>query len=63
MNVTLATPGKGHAVNAAFTALAQLTVWITADGIRRRRAYSASLRERSLRRLSLPQLGVAVPGP
>jgi signal transduction histidine kinase len=49
VNVTLATTGKGNAVNVAFTALAQLTVWIAADGVRRRRAYSASLRERSLR--------------
>src|SRR3984957_13696602 len=49
VNVTLAATGKGHAVNAAFTVLVQLTVWIAADGIRRRRAYSDSLRERSLR--------------
>ena len=49
VNVTLATASKGNAVNAAFTALAQLTVWIAADSVRRRRAYSASLRERSLR--------------
>jgi len=49
VNVTLATAGKGNTASAAFTALVQLTVWIAADGIRRRRAYSASLRERSLR--------------
>jgi signal transduction histidine kinase len=49
VNVTLATAGKGNTVTAAFTALAQLTVWIAADSVRRRRAYSASLRERSLR--------------
>jgi signal transduction histidine kinase len=49
VNVTLATTSKGSTVTAAFTALVQLTVWIAADGIRRRRAYSASLRERSLR--------------
>jgi hypothetical protein len=49
VNVTLATTSKGNTVNAAFTALVQLTVWIAADSIRRRRAYSASLRERSLR--------------
>jgi len=49
VNVTLATAGKGNTATAAFTALVQLTVWIAADGIRRRRAYSASLRERSLR--------------
>jgi signal transduction histidine kinase len=48
VNVTLA-EGKGNAATAAFTALVQLTVWIAADGVRRRRAYSASLRERSLR--------------
>jgi hypothetical protein len=35
VNVTLAATGKGHAVNAAFTVLVQLTVWIAADGIRR----------------------------
>src|ERR1017187_6329355 len=49
VNVTLATTSKGNTVNAAFTVLVQLTVWIAADSIRRRRAYSASLRERSLR--------------
>lgn len=49
VNVTLATTSKGNTVNAAFTALVQLTVWIAAGSIRRRRAYSASLRERSLR--------------
>jgi signal transduction histidine kinase len=49
VNVTLATASRGNPVNAAFTALVQLTVWIAADSIRRRRAYSASLRERSLR--------------
>jgi len=49
VNVTLATAGKGNAATAAFTALVQLTVWIAADGVRRRRAYAASLRERSLR--------------
>jgi len=49
VNLTLATASKGNAVNAAFTVLAQLTVWIAADSVRRRRAYSASLRERSLR--------------
>ncbi len=47
MNVALTT-SKGGAVNDAFTALVQLTVWIAGDGIRRRRAYSASLRARSL---------------
>ncbi|HCU95535.1 MAG TPA: two-component sensor histidine kinase [Actinobacteria bacterium] len=49
VNVALATTGKGNTVNAAFTALVNLTVWIAADSMRRRRAYSASLRERSLR--------------
>jgi signal transduction histidine kinase len=49
VNVTLATTGKGNTATAASTVLVQLTVWIAADGIRRRRAYSASLRERSLR--------------
>jgi signal transduction histidine kinase len=50
VSVTLGgTTSKGSGVNAAFTALVQLTVWIAADGIRRRRAYAASLRERSLR--------------
>jgi signal transduction histidine kinase len=60
VNVTLATAGKGGAVNAAFTALAQLTVWIVADSVRRNRAYSASLRERSLREaLSEQRLQIA----
>jgi signal transduction histidine kinase len=60
VNVTLATTGKGNTATAAFTALAQLTVWIAADGIRRRRAYSASLRERSLREaLSEQRLQIA----
>jgi signal transduction histidine kinase len=47
--VTHPTAGRGSTLNAAFTALVQLTVWIAADSIRRRRAYSADLRERSLR--------------
>jgi signal transduction histidine kinase len=34
---------------AGLPGLVQLTVWIAADGVRRRHAYSASLRERSLR--------------
>jgi signal transduction histidine kinase len=60
VNVTLATTGKGSTATAAFTALVQLTVWIAADGIRRRRAYSASLRERSLREaLSEQRLQIA----
>ena len=50
VNVTLTTTtSKGSTLNVAFTLLAQLTVWIVADSVRRRRAYSASLRERSLR--------------
>jgi signal transduction histidine kinase len=49
LNATLAATGKDSAVNDAFTALVQLTVWIAAEGIRRHRAYVASLRERSLR--------------
>jgi signal transduction histidine kinase len=48
LNVTLTTMGRDSAMGDAFAALVQLTVWIAADGIRRRRAYSASLRERSL---------------
>lgn len=60
VNVTLATASKGNTVNAAFTALVQLTVWIAADDIRRRRAYSTSLRERSLREaLSEQRLQIA----
>jgi signal transduction histidine kinase len=49
VTVSLGTTSRASAVNTAFTALAQLTVWIAADSIRRRRAYSADLRERSLR--------------
>lgn len=60
VNVTLATTSKGSTVSAAFIALVQLTVWIAADGIRRRRAYSASLRERALREaLSEQRLQIA----
>jgi signal transduction histidine kinase len=60
VNLTLATASKGNTVNAAFTVLAQLTVWIAADSIRRRRAYAASLRERSLREaLSEQRLQIA----
>src|ERR1700734_2819729 len=59
VNVTLATASKGNAVNAAFAVLAQLTVWIAADSVRRR-AYAASLRERSLREaLSEQRLQIA----
>ena len=60
VNVALHATSKDSAVTAAFTALVQLTVWIAADGIRRRRAYSASLRERSLREaLSEQRLQIA----
>jgi len=57
VNVSLATTSKGNTVNVAFIALVQLTVWVAADGIRRRRAYSASLRERSLRDRRRSRLG------
>jgi signal transduction histidine kinase len=60
VNATLATTGKDSAIGDAFAALVQLTVWIAADGIRRRRAYFASLRERSLREaLSEQRLQIA----
>jgi signal transduction histidine kinase len=60
VNTALTTTGKDVAVSGAFAALVQLTVWIAADGIRRRRAYSASLRERSLREaLSEQRLQIA----
>jgi signal transduction histidine kinase len=59
-NAALAATGKDSVMFAAFTALVQLTVWIAADGIRRRRAYSAILRERSLREaLSEQRLQIA----
>ena len=59
-NAVLAATGKAGVMFAAFTALVQLTVWIAADGIRRRRAYSASLRERLLREaLSEQRLQIA----
>jgi signal transduction histidine kinase len=48
VNFTFTTTSKGTAATGAFSALLQLTVWIAADGIRRRRAYSARLRERLL---------------
>jgi signal transduction histidine kinase len=60
VNVAFTTTGKDSTVSDGFTALVQLTVWIAADGIRRRRAYSASLRERSLREaLSEQRLQIA----
>jgi signal transduction histidine kinase len=60
VNVTLITTTRDSTVSAAFTALVQLTVWIAADGIRRRRAYLASLRERALREaLSEQRLQIA----
>jgi signal transduction histidine kinase len=60
VNAALAATGKDSVMFAAFTALVQLTVWIAADGIRRRRAYSASLRERLLREaLSEQRLQIA----
>jgi signal transduction histidine kinase len=60
VNASFATASNGGVVNVAFTALVQLTVWLVADGIRRRRAYSASLRERSLREaLSEQRLQIA----
>jgi signal transduction histidine kinase len=60
VRLTLATTGKSNTVNAAFIMLVQLTVWIAADSIRRRRAYSADLRERSLREaLSEQRLQIA----
>ena len=60
VNAALAATGKDSVTFAAFTALVQLTVWIAADGIRRRRAYSASLRERLLREaLSEQRLQIA----
>ena len=59
-NAALAATGKDSVTFAAFTALVQLTVWIAADGIRRRRAYSASSRERLLREaLSEQRLQIA----
>jgi signal transduction histidine kinase len=60
VNAALAATGKDSVMFAAFTALVQLTVWIAADGIRRRRSYSASLRERLLREaLSEQRLQIA----
>jgi signal transduction histidine kinase len=60
VNFTLTPATRDSTMTGAFTALVQLTVWIAADGIRRRRAYSASLRERSLREaLSEQRLQIA----
>jgi signal transduction histidine kinase len=60
VNVMFTTTGKDNAATDAFTALVQLTVWIAAEGIRRHRAYIASLRERSLREaLSEQRLQIA----
>jgi signal transduction histidine kinase len=60
VTAALAARGKDSAMTDAFAALAQLTVWITADGIRRRRAYLASMRERALREaLSEQRLQIA----
>jgi signal transduction histidine kinase len=60
VNVTLPTTRQGGAVTTAFIMLVQLTVWVAADSVRRRRAYSTSLRERSLREaLSSQRLQIA----
>ena len=60
MDVIFTTTGKDRAATDAFTALVQLTVWIAAEGIRRHRAYVASLRERALREaLSEQRLQIA----
>ena len=60
VDVIFTTTGKDRAATDAFTALVQLTVWIAAEGIRRHRAYVASLRERALREaLSEQRLQIA----
>jgi signal transduction histidine kinase len=60
LNLILTSQSDRSAANNAFIALVQLTVWIAADGIQRHRAYSASLRERSLREaLSEQRLQIA----
>ena len=60
VDVLFTTTGKDRTATDAFTALVQLTVWIAAEGIRRHRAYVASLRERALREaLSEQRLQIA----
>ena len=48
VNFALTTKNSSNPVNGAFTALVQLTVWVIGDGVRRHRAYTARLHERSL---------------
>jgi signal transduction histidine kinase len=49
VSFVLITRSTSNLVNGAFTALVQVTVWVIGYGVRRQRAYSASLRERSIR--------------
>ena len=48
VSFALTTKNTSNPVNGAFTALVQLTVWVIGDGVRRHRAYAASLHEQSL---------------
>ncbi len=45
----LTTSSSVNPVNGAFTALAQITVWIIGDSVRRYRAYKVSLEEQTVR--------------
>jgi signal transduction histidine kinase len=48
VSFALSTSNLSNPTNAAFAALVQLTVWLVGDGIRRYRAYAATLEERSV---------------
>jgi signal transduction histidine kinase len=49
ISFALTTSATSNPANAALTGLAQLTVWIVGDSVRRHRAYAASEREQSVR--------------
>ena len=49
MSFALTVTSRRNPVNGAFTALVQLTIWIVGDSVRRRRGYTARLREQAVR--------------
>jgi signal transduction histidine kinase len=48
VNFALITKNTSNPVNWAFTTFVQFTVWVVGDGVRRHRAYVASLQQQSL---------------
>ena len=49
VSFALTARSTSNPVNGAFTGTVQLTIWLIGDSVRRRRAYNASMRERSIR--------------